>query len=308
MRISVAELIRARRTAGSTREKRNDPFHLALVIEGGGMRGVVAGGMVSALELRGCVDCFDTIHGSSAGACAGAYFLAGQARLGTRMFYEDINSKRFVDLRRIACWKPVMNTNFLIDEVMRRSKRLDLARILAEPEVLHIVTTNVETGRARIDNRFRDGDHLLSLLKATVTMPVIGGPPVVVDGMPLVDGGMVQQIPVDSALQAGATHVLVLMTRAEDELERADRPIRLFFEKLGIRVLYSAALASLYASRNAGINQMLAKLIRPEVNSVAIEALTRPPGSIPIDRLSIDVSQLERADREAQERVFRYLD
>ena len=74
---SVRKLMHVRQEAGSRRASRTDPHHLALVIEGGGMRGVVAGGMVGALEERGFLDCFDSIHGSSAGACAGAYFLAG---------------------------------------------------------------------------------------------------------------------------------------------------------------------------------------------------------------------------------------
>jgi hypothetical protein len=58
------------------------------------MRGVVAGGMVTAIQELGLTDCFDTIHGSSAGACAGAYLITDQAKLGTSIFYEDINNSK----------------------------------------------------------------------------------------------------------------------------------------------------------------------------------------------------------------------
>ena len=58
------------------------------------MRGVVAAGMVTAIQELGLTGCFDTIHGSSAGACAGAYLMTDQARLGTSIFYEDINNSR----------------------------------------------------------------------------------------------------------------------------------------------------------------------------------------------------------------------
>jgi predicted patatin/cPLA2 family phospholipase len=102
-----------RQETHSTRSRRADPHHLALVIEGGGMRGVVSGGMVTALEARGLLDCFDSIHGSSAGACAGAYFLAGQARLGTRIYYEDINNKRFIDRWRPWIGRPNYERAFL---------------------------------------------------------------------------------------------------------------------------------------------------------------------------------------------------
>ena len=62
------------------------------------MRGVVSAGMVSALEELGLTHAFDAVYGSSAGAINAAYFLAGQARLGTTIYYEDINNARFIDL------------------------------------------------------------------------------------------------------------------------------------------------------------------------------------------------------------------
>ena len=118
----VLDLIARRRAGGAVRE---DRARLGLVIEGGGMRGVVGGGMVATLEVLGLRTVFDHVVGASAGACAGAYFLAGQAALGTRIFYEDINNRTFIDLARALRGRPVMNLDFLIDEVMAHAKRLD---------------------------------------------------------------------------------------------------------------------------------------------------------------------------------------
>jgi predicted acylesterase/phospholipase RssA len=73
----VLEIIQLRAKSGSRPAQRSDPYHVALVIEGGGMRGVAAGGMVSALERLGLRDAFDSVHGSSAGAVAASYFVAG---------------------------------------------------------------------------------------------------------------------------------------------------------------------------------------------------------------------------------------
>ena len=75
----VAELIRRRRQQGSRPGERSDGRRVALVIEGGGMRGVVSAGMTSAIEQLGLRDTFDEVHGSSAGAFNGAFLLAGQA-------------------------------------------------------------------------------------------------------------------------------------------------------------------------------------------------------------------------------------
>ena len=61
------------------------------------MRGVISAGMVVALEQLGCSRCFDAVYGSSAGAINGAFFVAGQAGLGTTIYYENINHREFID-------------------------------------------------------------------------------------------------------------------------------------------------------------------------------------------------------------------
>src|SRR5579871_2481947 len=88
---SIFELLRARADRGSVRPHA-DGASIALCVEGGAMRGVVSAGMVSALEELGLVTAFDAVYGSSAGAINAAYFLAGQARLGTTIYFEDINT------------------------------------------------------------------------------------------------------------------------------------------------------------------------------------------------------------------------
>jgi len=76
--------------------------HLALVIEGGGMRGAVSAGMAAALSTLDLLDVFDSIHGSSAGAVVGAYLVSRQ--LCTDI-YTDIMpaaGSRFASTRRGA--------------------------------------------------------------------------------------------------------------------------------------------------------------------------------------------------------------
>ena len=72
-------LIRARHAEGSRPGERTDGRRLALVIEGGGMRGVVSAGMTAAVEQLGLTDAFDEVHGASAGAFNAAFLIAWQA-------------------------------------------------------------------------------------------------------------------------------------------------------------------------------------------------------------------------------------
>ena len=86
------------------------------------MRGVISAGMVSALETLGLTHAFDGIYGSSAGAINAAYFLAGQAAVGTAIYYEDINNRQFIDLRRALTGRPIVDLGFLLDDVARQRK------------------------------------------------------------------------------------------------------------------------------------------------------------------------------------------
>ena len=303
----VRDIIRERKQTGSRRGFRTDPHHLALVIEGGGMRGVVSAGMVAALEARNLTNCFDSIHGSSAGACAGAYFLAGQAGLGVRIYYEDINNRHFIDLWGPCRGRPVMNTHFLIDHVMRMIKPLDTKRILLAEGVLHIVTTDARSGQGRTYSRFRDAEHFFLILKGSIAIPAIAGCPVEVDGVRLVDGGMVEQIPLRCALSSSPSHILVLMTRKEGELERLDRPWRSAIEKLIMHSVCSGNLAAVYGRRNSEINEVLARIQNSSYDPV-IESIARGANASNVGRLTIDGPLLKTAGDEGRRAVFDYLD
>ena len=142
------------------------------------MRGVVSAGMVSALEELGLTHAFDAVYGSSAGAINAAYFLAGQARLGTTIYYEDINNARFIDLLRALRGRPIVDLAFLLDDVVERRKRLDVDALLAAPSPLTVLATDVRAQAAVALRAFRDRSHAIAALRASATMPVVAGPPV----------------------------------------------------------------------------------------------------------------------------------
>jgi predicted patatin/cPLA2 family phospholipase len=270
------------------------------------MRGVVGGGMVSALEERGLLGCFDTVHGSSAGACVGAYFVAGQARLGTRIYYEDINNRKFIDPKRLWMGRAIMNTHFLIDEVMRSAKPLAVDRIVGNPGLVHIVATDGNTGESREFSKFPDAEYFFKVLKGSITIPIVAGRAITVDGVPLLDGGIVQQIALKSALAAGATHVLVLLTRREGELARPELPSRM--EHLALSWAYGRQVAAAYWRRNGEINSVLKQIYDNESPGISLAAVARSKTAVELDRLTIDAELLQAADREAREAVFRFLE
>ncbi|MFA5121487.1 patatin-like phospholipase family protein [Zavarzinia sp.] len=261
---AVASLVQQRKAAGSRPGQRDDGCRLALVIEGGGMRGVVGGGMVAALEARGLVDCFDAVYGTSAGSCAAAYLLAGQALYGTRIFYENINNPTFLRLGRALIRRPVMNIDYLIDQVMTRIRPLDTARILASPISLTMMATDVADGSAVALTGFSSGEEILTGLRASTRLPLVGGPPVAgPGGRRLVDGALSMPIAYALAAAEGATHILVLATRAEKPGIDGG-PSRPTVARLLARHI-SPAIAEAYMNRPARYYDMVAKLAGPRL-------------------------------------------
>ena len=76
----VMQVLRERARTASQPGARADRHRVALVLEGGGMRGVVSAGMTAALERLGMSPRSTSSAGSSAGAINGAALIAGVAR------------------------------------------------------------------------------------------------------------------------------------------------------------------------------------------------------------------------------------
>jgi predicted patatin/cPLA2 family phospholipase len=172
---------------------------------------------VSALDALGLVDAFDAIYGSSAGALNAAYFLAGQASRGTTIYYEDINSRRFIDLRRSLRNRPILDLDFLMRDVLRQRKRLDVDRVLASSTPFSILATDVAAVAAKRFRDFSGEDDLIGAMRASATMPILAGGPFVFRSGRYFDASLTEPIPVPTAEADDHTHLLVLLTRPDTE-------------------------------------------------------------------------------------------
>jgi len=180
--------------------------------------------MAAALEHLGMTNAFDVMVGSSAGAFNCAYLMAGQAPFGTTIYYDDLpHGFRRVRLAS-ALTGQTLDMGFVMDDVVARRKPLDLQAILGSPIDLGIVVSDVETRKSVLARSFSDEADLLGALRATASVPVLCGPPVMYRGRLVTDGGLYQPFPYRSAIDMGATHVLVLTTRLSD---RRPAPSRL---------------------------------------------------------------------------------
>jgi predicted patatin/cPLA2 family phospholipase len=208
----VVQAIRRRREEGSRPGARSDGRRIALVIEGGGMRGVVSAGMTAAIEQLHLSDAFDEVHGASAGAFNGAFLIAGQAAYLAALYPHGFGDPRFVSFRRAVRGQPVFDMDYVIGEVWRTQRPLRIDRILSSAVALHCTATDVDRAAIVDLTELRTDDEIRDALRASARLPWLAGGPVPFRGRRLLDATLAEAIPIHTA-QTSATDMLVLQTR-----------------------------------------------------------------------------------------------
>ena len=211
----VARVLRERRDSGSRPGQRQDPYRVVLAVEGGGMRGIISGAMLTALADMGLQQSFDAVYALSAGAINVTYFIAGSTWQALSVYYDDLVGRSFYNPRRMLSGKPVVSIPYVFDEAMDRSNPLDYESALASPIELHVITTSVDRVAPRVLARFASVDELRTALRASVCLPFAAGPPVDWQGDLLLDGGILTRHPIIPALADGCTHLVLIRTRAD---------------------------------------------------------------------------------------------
>ena len=225
---------------------------LGLVVEGGAMRGVYSGGVLVTMEELGLTDVFDKVYCESAGAVNACYFLSGQGACGIRIYLEDLTSLRFINPFRFGT---MIDVDYAFDVVVKTIKPLNTERVLKSPSDLYIAITHATTGKSRIVDVKREGVPLLTLLKATGAIVPLYNRAICIDGQPYVDGGIANPVPVRAAIEAGCTHVLVLLTRPAAYTSHNYTPFQRFYLSLLLKNWPAPFVESFYERSSTRYNE-----------------------------------------------------
>jgi predicted patatin/cPLA2 family phospholipase len=214
----VLELLRRRREDQSQPGCRRveDQAKLGLVIEGGGMRGIVSASMLAALEDLGYRDSIDAVYGVSAGSINGAYFLGGDMWYASSIYYDDLVTGRFVDFKRAFTRRSIMDLSYVIDYVMDQIKPLRYSKILASAIPLNVAVTDVDDIKTVVLSEFATATALKESLRAGAWLPIGVRGTATHMGRRTIDGGVLVSMPHHLAINDKCTHVLSLSTKRID--------------------------------------------------------------------------------------------
>jgi predicted patatin/cPLA2 family phospholipase len=186
------------------------PGRVALVVEGGAMRGIFAAGVLDVfLEQAFCP--FDLALGVSVGASNMLSYLAGQHGRTRRCFLDQMSRPEFIDPWRLLRGGHAMDLDWLWDSIEREDP-LDRSAAAASGVEYALVATCARTGRPRYLSP--NADDMLAAIKASCALPVLYRKTVEFGGDHFVDGGMSDPLPVREAYRRGARTIVVIRSRA----------------------------------------------------------------------------------------------
>jgi predicted patatin/cPLA2 family phospholipase len=258
-----------------------------LVLEGGGMRGVYSAGVLEAFSETnaGKGIRFDGVVACSAGACVAASYLAGQPSRNRRVYLDFLDGNKLVRFRRLVTGGSVMDIDYLAFEVTLRLCPLDIDALRRSETPLYIGVTDCETGESRYLTNHED--NLVTAIRATCSLPFFSREEVPYQGRLYVDGGVSDPVPVEKAIELGATEVVLVLT---SPIERRGRK-RSTFSVFDRFLSSSPAIRRSLAERHLRYRDAARVLASPP-NGVRIEVV-RPSRPLPISRTTTRRSLLE---------------
>ena len=183
-----------------------------LVLEGGGMRGVFTCGVLDYLIDKG-IDFKYTI-GVSAGACNGLSYMSRQRGRAKRSNIDMLDRYHYIGVKYLFTQRSIMDLDLLYDKFPQSLLPYDYDAYFANKSEFEMVTTDCLTGQPVYLSEKKDPERLLSLAKASSSLPFVM-PIVWIDGTPMLDGGIGDSIPLLRSIEKGHRTNVVVLTRNE---------------------------------------------------------------------------------------------
>ena len=256
-----------------------------LVLEGGGMRGLFTSGFLDVLLDEGIN--FDGMIGVSAGATFGCNFKSRQKGRALRYNIRFIGDSRYMGWRTFLRTGDLVAAEFSYHTLPTELDVFDSATFESNPMEFHVVCTDAETGEAVYKQLSQVDYDCMEWIRASASMPLVSRP-VPLEGRLLLDGGIVDSIPLKQFQTMGFERNVVVLTQPRGFLKRRTRlmPLfRLFMHRY-------PAIVEAMSHRHEMYNAQLAYL--QEQERLGRILLVYPEEALPIGRTEQDARKMRQ--------------
>ena len=258
--------------------------HTGLVLEGGGMRGVFTSGVLDALMKHEMY--FPYVVAVSAGACNSVSYMSRQPRRARYFNIDMLEKYDYISIKNLLMQGSIFVPNILYERLPNEIVPFDYQAYKENQATFEVVTTNCLTGRAEYLTEKDDVKRLNAIIKASSSLPYVAQI-TDVDGIPMLDGGITDSIPVQRAIETGHPVNVVVLTRNRGfRSSEPDVKVPKFLYKQYPRLRVAL-------SHHVEVyNEQLEMIERMEDWGEVI--VIRPQKPMEVDRLCRDTEKLER--------------
>ena len=255
----------------------------SLILEGGGLRGVFTCGVLDNFMERGIK--FPFTIGVSAGACNGLSYMSGQIKRAKYSNIDLLEKYNYVGLKYLFTQRNIMDFKLLFDKFPTEIIPYDYSAYEKSEGRYVMVTTNCLTGEANYFEEKHSQKRIMEIVRSSSSLPFVC-PMAQVDGIPMLDGGIADSIPVAYARDEGYTNNFVVLTRNKGYRKKPSGKsfaAKLFYGKYPL-------LQKAIENRNDHYNRTL-DLIETLEEKGLITVL-RPQRPLEVDRMEKDINKL----------------
>ncbi len=193
---------------------------VGLVLEGGGMRGVYTAGILEFFLEQQLF--FPYVIGVSAGACNAASYLSKQKGRNKTVTIQYASDPRYISWKNYLKNRQFFGMDFIFDEIPNKHVPYDYEAFYQNPSEFVVGTTDCYTGESVYYKKEDYGKELLTVLRASSSLPFIA-PEIRYKNRILLDGGISDPIPIKKAQEDGFDKNVVVLTRNEGYLKKPSK-------------------------------------------------------------------------------------
>ncbi len=256
-----------------------------IILEGGAMRSMFSAGILDFFLDSGIE--IPNVLAISAGAYAGMNYVSGQKGRVIDAVIKPLEQEKYLGLGTFLKKGTFFDMNLLFDEIPKNRVPFDFESFSASSKRLVTSTVNCLTGETCFHEKFEDMDDFLLACRAANSMPLLAKV-AEYKGIPMLDGGMGDAIPIGKALEEGWEKIIVVLTR--------DRQYRKKRRHLYLAVIHTVYhkypnFVKLVENRSERYNDCLDQLERLEKEG---RVFTFRPSALTVTNHESDVDTLLR--------------
>lgn len=243
----------------------NGIYNCGLVLEGGGTRAIYTSGVLDAFMENDIT--FDYVIGVSAGSCNGASFLGKCKRRQRDITINYVNDKRYMGLSNMLKSGEYLNGEWIFNELTYDLSPLDQDTFENSGATFCCVVTNAKTGNAEYLYPKTLRPRGCPEIRASCSLP-LATKGYEIGGEMYFDGGLVDSIPLERALNDGCKKAVVILTQDKNYIKKPMNPkLQKAFKKYPMIGKAVVDRHIMYAAQQKYVEQMekagLAYVIRP---------------------------------------------